>query len=173
MVALRQISVNDVKMLAELSQKTFTETFAKDNTPEDLAKYIAENLTEDILLEKLSNKNSFFYVIEEENRPVGFLKLNINDAQTEKRGKDTLEIERIYLLQETKRKGYGKQLLLEAIKKAKLENKQQVWLGVWENNFPAKAFYKKQGFKKVGSHTFVLGNDAQTDEIMALDLEQL
>ncbi len=40
-----------------------------------------------------------------------------------------------------------------------------VWLGVWEHNPRAIAFYKKIGFREVGSHVFPLGTDPQRDLI--------
>jgi RimJ/RimL family protein N-acetyltransferase len=41
-----------------------------------------------------------------------------------------------------------------------------IWLGVWERNARAVAFYRKVGFLDVGSHVFVLGTDEQTDRLM-------
>jgi len=43
-----------------------------------------------------------------------------------------------------------------------------LWLGVWERNPRAQAFYKKSGFADVGSHTFFVGTDEQTDRVMEL-----
>jgi ribosomal protein S18 acetylase RimI-like enzyme len=45
--------------------------------------------------------------------------------------------------------------------------KTLVWLGVWEFNPRAIKFYTRYGFKKVGVHPFVLGNDVQNDWLMA------
>jgi ribosomal protein S18 acetylase RimI-like enzyme len=42
-----------------------------------------------------------------------------------------------------------------------------VWLGVWERNPKAIAFYKKFGFREVGAHVFPLGSDPQRDVVMA------
>ena len=43
---------------------------------------------------------------------------------------------------------------------------ETLWLGVWEHNLRAIAFYRRWGFETVGSHTFLLGSDEQTDLIM-------
>ena len=53
-----------------------------------------------------------------------------------------------------------------AIKRAKQQAKQFIWLGVWEHNFPALAFYKKMGFKKFSEHPFNMGGDIQTDFLL-------
>lgn len=47
---------------------------------------------------------------------------------------------------------------------------RSLWLGVWEHNPRAVAFYGKYGFRRVGQHTFVLGGDAQTDWLMECTL---
>jgi len=41
-----------------------------------------------------------------------------------------------------------------------------VWLGVWEHNPRAIAFYRKWGFEAVGEHVFVVGTDPQRDLVM-------
>ena len=42
-----------------------------------------------------------------------------------------------------------------------------MWLGVWEENHRANAFYRKHGYAEVGEHVFMLGADAQRDLILA------
>jgi diamine N-acetyltransferase len=46
-----------------------------------------------------------------------------------------------------------------------------VWLGVWEHNPRAIAFYEKWGFEKFGAHDFLLGTDLQTDILMKKKLK--
>ena len=66
--------------------------------------------------------------------------------------------------------GLGRFLMDQAIGIALQRKKKYVWLGVWEKNTKALAFYKKSGFYPVGTHTFVMGDDVQTDYIMRRDL---
>ena len=87
-------------------------------------------------------------------------------AQTESDYPEALEIQRIYVLQKYQGKRIGLAMMQQALAVAEELKKPQVWLGVWENNFKAQAFYQKSGFKKVGSHDFILGNDKQTDYIL-------
>ena len=53
---------------------------------------------------------------------------------------------------------------------AKELNVEQVWLGVWEQNPRAIAFYRKNGFEEFGKHRFQLGDDEQVDILMRLKL---
>ncbi|HEX7807692.1 MAG TPA: GNAT family N-acetyltransferase, partial [Thermoanaerobaculia bacterium] len=53
---------------------------------------------------------------------------------------------------------------------ARNANVQSVWLGVWEHNPRAIAFYEKCGFRITGKHPFLLGSDLQTDLVMTREL---
>ena len=55
-----------------------------------------------------------------------------------------------------------------ALDLAKEKDKKRVWLGVWEHNESAKAFYATWGFKRFSQHTFQVGSDPQTDELWEL-----
>ena len=53
---------------------------------------------------------------------------------------------------------------------AREKDRDVMWLGVWEYNPRAQRFYEKNGFRIVGSHVFVLGEDPQTDLLMQREL---
>jgi ribosomal protein S18 acetylase RimI-like enzyme len=57
-----------------------------------------------------------------------------------------------------------------ALAAARVRGAETLWLGVWERNARAVAFYRKYGFTRVGEHTFVLGSDTQTDWLLARPL---
>ncbi|MBO0440674.1 GNAT family N-acetyltransferase [Candidatus Enterococcus ikei] len=170
MIEIQKITVEDLATLKALSIKTFTDTFAQENTTEDLKNYLAQAYTDEKLTSELQNKHSEFYFIYSNEELAGYLKININDAQTETIGEDTLEIERIYIDSNFKRLGLGKTLYNKAIERAKDLNKTAIWLGVWERNFSALKFYHKMGFTQVGEHSFYMGEDEQIDLIMKKEL---
>ncbi|WP_348920532.1 GNAT family N-acetyltransferase [Enterococcus rotai] len=170
MIEIKQITLNELAELKALSIKTFTDTFAKDNTPEDLKDYLDQAYTEKKLTSELQNKQSEFYFIYSDDQLAGYLKLNVNDAQTETIQENALEIERIYIDSGFKRLGLGKMLYNKAIERANALNKTAIWLGVWERNFSAMKFYHEMGFTQVGEHSFYMGEDEQTDLIMKKEL---
>ena len=57
-----------------------------------------------------------------------------------------------------------------AIEAARSRGARSLWLGVWERNPRAVAFYRKYGFTRVGEHTFMLGADAQVDWVFVRPL---
>lgn len=81
-------------------------------------------------------------------------------------GEESLEIERIYIRNKFQRHGLGKVLLNKALDVAREHNKKNIWLGVWEKNENAIAFYKKMEFTTIGTHTFFMGDEEQIDLIM-------
>ena len=100
-----------------------------------------------------------------------YLKLNFNDAQNEivNLG-DSFEIERIYILSNFQRKGFGEDVLSKAILIGKNKGFSFLWLGVWELNKNAITFYTKKGFEIFNKHIFQLGDDPQTDLLMGLKI---
>lgn len=122
------------------------------------------------LEKELSNISSEFYFIYSNEEIAGYLKVNINDAQSEKMGNDSLEIERIYIRKKLHKQGLGKYLIKKAIEIAIERNKEKIWLGVWEKNESAIAFYKKMGFVQTGAHSFYMGDEEQIDFIMTKTL---
>ena len=97
---------------------------------------------------------------------MGYLKLNTKTAQTDQVLDSSLEIERIYLTEEAQGKGIGKLLMDFSIAEAKRRNLLCLWLGVWEKNEKAIAFYKSYGFEVFADHPFKLGDDSQKDLLM-------
>ena len=157
---------NQVLQLQEISRKTFYDTFALVNTPQNMEHYLHTNLSETQLSNELNNPESEFYFLTSNDIISGYLKLNTGNAQTEKMPNDCFEIERIYILSELKGKGIGQLLLEHAIKIAAKNNFKIIWLAVWEQNPRAIRFYQKNGFEEFGEHYFILGKDNQRDILM-------
>lgn len=169
-VAIEKCELHDVAQLQKISIDTFYETFKDDNTTENMDAYLEKAFNMKQLEKELSNPSTTFYFAKINDQVAGYLKINVDNAQSEPMGDTMLEIERIYIDQHFQKHGIGKLLLQKAIDTAKQLNKEKVWLGVWEKNDNAIAFYERMGFVKNGSHTFYLGDDAQVDYIMVKSL---
>ncbi len=165
-INIKQCTLQDLQELQEISYETFNETFKHQNSPENMDAYLKKAFTLKQLEKELSNSSSQFFFVYFQNEVAGYLKVNINDAQSEDMGDESLEIERIYIKKKFQKHGLGKYLLNIAIESAMKRNKKKIWLGVWERNENAIAFYKKMGFVQSGSHSFYMGDEEQTDIIM-------
>ncbi len=170
MFSIRKIDQTDLQELQKIGKDTFHETFASDNLVSDMEKYLEESFSFHKLQAELNNPNSAFYFAEDDHGVVGYLKVNIGDAQTENLLPNSFEIERIYVRSAYHGQKIGKLLFDKAKHLAEEKNLNKIWLGVWEENFNAIKFYEKNGFMVFGSHNFVLGEDIQTDVMMKLEL---
>jgi len=163
-------TLKDLQILVEISIKTFVSAFEKQNNPEDFKTYMDNAFSKEKLKKELIDENTSFYFVYNEKDLVGYFKLNEKESQTEPLGNSSIEIERIYVLDEFQGQQIGKQLLFKIIEKANQDNLSFIWLGVWEKNTAAIRFYERNGFVKFNTHPYYIGNDKQTDWLMRLDL---
>ncbi|GGH06638.1 GNAT family N-acetyltransferase [Sphingobacterium alkalisoli] len=170
-IILHKVTLNDIEQLQKIGKETFSETFSRSNTEENMKKYLAEGFSVETLTDEVNNENSAFYFALSENKVVGYLKINFGASQTELKDEKAIEIERIYVLKEFHGKKVGQILYGKAMEVAQQKGSDYVWLGVWEENPRAISFYKKNGFIEFDRHVFKLGDDEQTDIMMKLKLK--
>lgn len=171
-LSLRQLSLKDLNALQILSKQTFFETFVGTCSDEDMQKYLEESFNSTQLEAELTHKEMRFYAAELNGEMLGYLKLNTGSAQTEKQSPSAVEIQRIYVLNRYQGKGVGQLLFQQALDFANQHQADYIWLGVWEHNHNAQHFYRKNGFTAFDKHTFMLGDDAQTDILMKKSLRE-
>ncbi|MBN2981081.1 GNAT family N-acetyltransferase [Cohnella algarum] len=169
-ITIKRCMLDDLVLLQEVGAETFNETFEDQNSPENMKAYLEKAFDLNQLEKELSNPSSAFYLIYSNEELAGYLKVNDDDAQTEMMGQDSLEVERIYIRKKFHKQGLGKYLLNKAMDIAAERNKAKIWLGVWEKNENAIAFYEKMGFVRTGAHSFHMGDEEQTDFIMTKKL---
>ena len=167
---IRECTQNDLLMLHEISYQTYDDTFRDKNTHSSMKAYLEQAFDIKKLRKELSNSNSIFYFLYIKEELAGYLKLNDYKVQTDINDQQSLEIERIYIKREFQGLGFGKLLLNKSIEVAKILNKSYLWLGVWEKNETALSFYLRNGFYKMGEHSFFMGLEEQTDYLMRKDL---
>ena len=165
-IDITRVTIKDLDILRRIGIQTFTETFAPVNTKEDIDIYLDSGFTSEKLTAEINNPDSQFYFINIDNNTAGYLKVNLSSAQTELQDPDSLEIERIYVLQEFQGQNAGQLLFSKAMEISREHKLKYVWLGVWEKNLKAIKFYEKNGFSVFDKHSFKLGNDLQTDILM-------
>lgn len=169
---IRRAGLEDAGLLASLGARAFSETFAKDNTPEDLADYLRQSFSPEKQAEELAQPGSLIFILEIDGSPAGYTRLQDNSTDAtlsesaEWNNLHQMELIRIYLLQAWTGHRLGDVLMHACIEQAQIHGVDVLWLGVWERNPRAIAFYKRWGFEIAGKHTFQLGQDSQTDFVM-------
>jgi ribosomal protein S18 acetylase RimI-like enzyme len=161
---------HQLDLLRAISIETYRDTFSDSNSDRLMAHYFQDALNKEKLQAELNHPDSTFYFIYVAKQVAGFLKVNVMGAQTDIKDSHALEIERFYIRKSFLRNGLGQQLMDFACDLARQNNKEFIWLGVWENNMPALHFYKKMGFYQIGAHPFNMAGDIQTDLLLQKDL---
>ncbi|MGQ5708346.1 GNAT family N-acetyltransferase [Lactobacillus sp. PSON] len=167
---IKNVTSNDLKDLQNISRETFKKTFDPFTAPDDMKRFLEEAYADKKLLAEINNPHSRFFFLLVEDEVAGYLKINDEDAQTESVKPNALEVERIYLRSKFQHKGLGLVLIKLAEKIAREENRDYMWLGVYEKNINAQKFYKRDGFEKVSQHVYQVGDDPQIDYILAKNL---
>jgi diamine N-acetyltransferase len=165
-IRIRPCDIADLETLRNIAWQTYDDTFRHFNEPANMDAYLASAFNREKLQAELGNPHSSFFFLLLEGAVAGYLKLNDGDAQTDMRDPEGLEIERIYVKRDFQGLGLGKALIAKALEVARERKKRFAWLGVWEKNGNAIAFYTKMGFSKIGTHDFYMGTERQTDWIM-------
>ena len=170
-ITIREVTQRDIDQLQAIGKQTFTEAFAADNSAEYMSAYLERAFSLERLTVEIADKDSEFHFALHGESPIGYLKINTGNAQTEIKANDGLEIERIYVLKEYYGKQAGQLLLSTAIEVARQKQVKYVWLGVSEENPRAIRFYEKNGFVKFDEHIFNLAGDEQVDIMMKLEMK--
>lgn len=169
-IKVRVASKTDAVLIADLSRRTFLDTFTSQNTKEDMDKFMNKQFTKKKLMAEVGAEGNIFLLAYDNENPVGYARLRENNNPPALAGMPTLEIARIYAMQQMIGKGVGKALMLKSIAIAKQKKIEVIWLGVWKKNKKAIAFYKKWGFEKFAENDFILGDDVQKDWLMKKSL---
>ena len=171
-IDIRRATVDDAKSLTDLSYTTFWDAFAHHpkNAPDDLAHYMRQAFSVEQIADELNDPRAVFLMAEIEGELAGYAKLVCDHIEPGISGEKPIELNRLYSQQKFLGQGVGQTLMDACFDLARENGFDTIWLGVWEYNPRAQRFYEKNGFREVGSHTFVLGSDPQTDLLMQKEI---
>ena len=172
---LRTATPDDAAALAALAEHTFRDTFAAMNTAEDMDRHCRQSYGASIQAAEIADPARVTLVCETlisktAGELVAYAQLRWGKAPACVKGQAPGEIQRLYVASAWHGKGLAQQLMQACLDEMAKRGCDLVWLGVWEKNPRAIAFYQKFGFAEVGDHSFALGGDNQRDIIMARPL---
>ena len=165
-LTIREATQEDAVLIADLSQQTFYDTFAADNTEEDMDLFLNKQFTKGRLMLEVGAPGNTFLLAYYGEEIAGYAKLREGKTPKSLGTKNALEIARLYAVTSMIGKGIGKALMQACIDIGRQREREVIWLGVWEKNTRAIAFYQKWGFEKFDEWDFLLGNDVQRDWLM-------
>jgi ribosomal protein S18 acetylase RimI-like enzyme len=164
---VRRATPDDAASLAEFAGRAFEETFGAANNPADTAAHIARSYGEALQRAEILDAGTVTLVFVEAASIAGFAQVRRHPPPPDVLGPDPVELRRFYVDRAHHGRGVAQRLMAEVHAAARELGGATLWLSTWTENPRAVAFYRKCGFDVVGSATFVVGSDSQTDHIMA------
>lgn len=170
MISYRDAAIVDAPLLEDLFRRAFTETFGHLYRPEDLDSFLAR-MDEPAWRRELADPAYRIHLAEADGEAVGFAKLGPLSLPVEVRS-PALELKQLYLLRDWQGCGIARVLMDWTLEQARLQRADELYLSVWTENFRARNFYARYGFTFVAPYAFMVGAQADEDEIWRLDLKE-
>jgi ribosomal protein S18 acetylase RimI-like enzyme len=168
---IRPAGAGDAEALAELAERTFRETFTVGNEPAQMALHCAASFGPGIQAREIEDPGWVTIVADEDGELIGFAQLRLGSPKACVAAECPAELYRLYVAGRWHGRGVAQQILNEVMVTAARAGSDRIWLGVWERNPRALAFYRKHGFEVVGDHVFRFGTECQTDLIMVAEVD--
>lgn len=170
-VTIRRAVPADAPVLAELALRTFLDTFVHTSDPGDLATYTARVYGPEQQAAEIADPAIVTLLAEIGEEPAGYAQVRATQPPECLAGeRDLVELGRIYVDRPWHGRGVAHRLMDASLAAAAELGARSIWLGVWEHNDRAIAFYQKCGFRDVGSHIFLFGSTPENDRVMFREL---
>lgn len=171
-VRIRRATVADASALAEIGARTFSETFAADNTPEDMRMFLESTWHPDLQRAEIQDPGlDTLLACDAAGALAGFAQVRVAHPPEGIAVRAPVELKRFYVDKPWHGQGLARMLMDAALQAARARGGREFWLGVFQRNERALAFYRKCGFRVVGTQVFVVGTDPQKDYVMLRELE--
>lgn len=171
-IAIRHATAGDNVLLADIGAETFADAFGVDNTDDDMRQYLESAFGPDIQAAELADRANVFLIAEVHGLPAGYARLREATHPAAATVARPIELVRLYARTPWIGRGVGAALMKASLSEAQARGCDLVWLGVWERNERAIAFYRSWGFLERGNQTFLLGSDLQHDLVMTRPVPQ-
>lgn len=169
-VTYRRAVPGDAARLAAFATRAFTDTYASHNTPDDMRDYLVASYGVEHQTRELADPDMITVLAESDDTIVGYAQVRRKETPACVTDGEPAEIYRLYVDVSAHGKGVAQGLMNECLAAARDLGANHIWLGVWEKNARAIAFYRKSGFREVGTQYFQLGSDRQRDLVVVRSL---
>lgn len=161
---------SDAGELSAAAERWFRETFSPDNTAEDLAIYCASAFSPEIQRAELTDPATETLLLQDSRGQLTAYAQLCDGPPDGIALPAPTELVRFYVDSAHHGHGIASRLMAAVDEAARARGAQTLWLGVWEKNHRARAYYRKAGFIDIGSHDFRLGHDLQIDRLLSRPL---
>lgn len=162
-LTMRRVSLLEVETLRDFMEHTFRVAFEASNDPVFFQQYCEDAFSLEQIVGELAAPQSEFWFAFLEGELAAYLKLNFDQHPVALSSEQTVQVERLYILQKFQNQRLGTRLLQLAEERAQKVAAEWLWLSVWQENPPALRFYERNGFEVFGTEVFEVGDDPQID----------
>lgn len=166
----RKAETRDAAELAEFGARAFIDSYAHVMEEGELEGYVRAHYTVELMEAEIADvAGTTFLALDPDI--AGFAQVRAgNRPDCALAAAAPAELRRIYVDRAHHGQGVARKLLGMALVDAQVRGCDVLWLAVWEINERAISFYHKSGFTVVGRQGFPIGNEVQTDYVMARPL---
>lgn len=173
--SVRRAVASDSAVLAQVAAVTFPLACPPHTTDEAKAEFIATHLSRSSFDTYLADPTRDILVAEVEGEAVGYTMLVFaeptdSDVVAALTLRPSIELSKFYVVQGHHGQGIAGALMGETLTLARKRGAAGVWLGVNEENARANRFYEKNGFARVGTKHFLVGDTYEDDFVRELVL---
>lgn len=174
-ITIRRCVPADAADLSKLAQRSFFDTFHDTCSASDMAGFLERHYSEGQLRQELEDADDYTFFAIVDGMPAGYLRmLALRPPFDMGHEYPALELNRLYIDKHFIGQGVAQALMRFFGEFAAAGQYRYLWLGVWEHNYRAQAFYRKYGFSNTGhTHPFPVGETPQTDQYWAVMLDDL
>lgn len=154
MISVIRATERDSNAIASIGKVSVAESHKGSCSAEDMNDFLERTYSDEAIKEELNDLNNIYYIINYNDKPVGFSKIILNAEHSNIVTGNAAKLDRIYLLKEFYGLKLGFELLNFNIELSRSNNQSGMWLYTWVGNERALNFYLKAGFTIIGSHKF-------------------
>lgn len=170
---IRRAGGNDIDTLIPFARQTFRDTYSLLDDPADIEDYAMQHFTFDTFDAILRDSRSTLLLATVEDRLTGYAHISLGTPPKGVSGRRPVELSRLYLGIDSLGKGYGAMLMRAVVAEARRQHCETIWLGVYDRNLRARAFYTHWGFVDVGTKEFIFGGRRYFDPVMAVSISAI
>jgi diamine N-acetyltransferase len=171
MISITRATEKDFKSVVYIGKISVAEAHRDSCSAQDMNEYLEKHYNDISIKEELNDPKNVYHILSYNEKPVGFSKIVLNEGHPNIVQQNVTKLDRIYLLKEFQELKLGFELLKFNIEFSKKNNQSGIWLFTWIGNARAVNFYRKVGFKIIGSYMFkVSETHSNENHQMFLDL---
>ncbi|WP_244426157.1 GNAT family N-acetyltransferase, partial [Rhizobium mesoamericanum] len=164
---IRRAELSQAEPLAQFAAHLFRDTYDKDTATSDIDAHIEKNFSVEHQAAEISDPAAAVFLATFDDCIIGYAHVIFGSVNYR-----SAFLNRIYVDADWRGRGLATELLETVLNEARQRGETRLELTVFEQNARAIAFYKRAGFAVTGYTAFTVGQDVQTDLVMAINVAE-